>query len=157
MTTRLALPAVLLLAALGLAACSGGTGASPNPSFSASQVAPESPGTSGAPSAPVGGPVTTPEQAWAAVAASDPRFANIGPLDPDLIGQAAWYEVKPASGVGAFLVNVTVGWGDCPSGCIDQHTWTYAVAPDGTVTLQTETGAEPPPDAFPESGGVDAY
>ena len=67
----------------------------------------------------------------AAVVAAEPRFAGIGPRDPDLIGQSAWYEAKPASGVGAFVVIVTVGWGDCQSGCIERHTWTYAVAPDG--------------------------
>jgi hypothetical protein len=159
MTTRRALPTILLLAALGLAACSGGAGASVDPSLTAtgSPLVPESPAGSAAPSAPAGGPVTTPEQAWAAVVAVEPRFANIGPLDPDLIGQSAWYEIEPASGVGAFIVSVTVGWGDCPAGCIDQHTWQYAVGPDGTVTLQSESGPQPPPDAFPDSGGADAY
>ena len=156
MTTRPALPAILfLLAALVVAAC-GTTGGSAAPSFSATQVVPESPGASVDPSAPVVGPVTTPGQAWAAVVATEPRFANIGPMDPELIGQSAWYEVTPASGVGAFIVSVTVGWGDCPAGCIDRHTWTYAVAPDGTVALQNESGAEPPPDAFPAAGGADA-
>jgi hypothetical protein len=150
---RRTLPAFLLLAAVGLAACTGsGGGASAAPSLEAtgSPLVPES----AAPSAD--GPVTTPEQAWAAVKASDPRFANIMPKDPDLIGQSAWYEVVPASGVGAFIVTVNVGWGDCPSGCIDQHVWTFSVAPDGTVTLQSETGDEPPPDAFPATGS-DAY
>ena len=66
-----------------------------------------------------------------------------------MIGQSSWYEVAPASGVGAFLVAVTVGWGDCPSGCIDEHTWLYAVAPDGTVTLQRESGDAVPPSAWP--------
>ena len=65
--------------------------------------------------------------------------------------------MAPASGVGAFIVSVTVGWGDCQSGCIDKHTWQYAVAPDGTVTLQSEAGPEPPSDAFPDAGGTDAY
>ena len=151
---RRAIPAVLLLAVFGLAACSGsGGGASGAPSLepTGSPLVP----ASGAPSA--GGPITTPEQAWAAVMATDPRFANIMPKDPDLIGQSAWYEVMPASGVGAFIVSVNVGWGDCPAGCIDQHTWQFSVAPDGTVTLQSEAGDEPPPDAFPAPGGTDAY
>ena len=72
------------------------------------------------------------------------------PVNPDLIGQAAWYDAKPASGVGAFVVTITVGWGDCPAGCIDRHTWTYAVAPDGTVNLLSEGGDPVPPEAFPE-------
>jgi hypothetical protein len=94
-------------------------------------------------------PITTPEGAVAAVVAQEPRFAGIGPLDPDLIGQSAWYEVTPASGVGAFLVTIRIGWGDCMAGCIEEHTWVYAVAPDGTATLQSEAGDTPPDDAWP--------
>ena len=94
-------------------------------------------------------PISTPEGAVAAVVAQEPRFAGIGPLDPVLIGQSAWYEVTPASGVGAFLVTMRVGWGDCMAGCIDEHTWVYAVAPDGTATLQSEAGDTPPDDAWP--------
>lgn len=90
----------------------------------------------------------------AAIVAAEPRFAGIGPQDPDLIGQSAWYEAKPASGVGAFVVTIQVGWGDCPSGCIERHTWTYAVAPDGTVTLLSEGGDAVPPDAMPAGGGT---
>ena len=63
----------------------------------------------------------------------------------------------PASGVGAYIVTVTVGWGDCPAGCIERHTWQYAVAPDGTVTLQAEDGGSVPPDAWPTGGGSDEY
>ena len=110
-------------------------------------------GTSVTPSVTGVGLVTTPEQAVAAVIAHEPRLSGIGPLDPDLIGQASWYEVTPASGVGAFIVGVRVGWGDCPAGCIDEHTWTYAVQPDGTVMLQAETGPPVPPDAWPSPGG----
>jgi hypothetical protein len=99
-------------------------------------------------------PVTTAEEAVAAVLAQEPRLAGIGPRDPELIGQSAWYEVMPASGVGAFLVTVRVGWGDCPAGCIDEHSWTYAVLPDGTVDLQSEGGPEVPADAWPMPGGA---
>lgn len=110
---------------------------------------------SGGPSAPgqTTRPVTTPEEAVAAVLAHEPRLTGIGPLDPELIGQASWYEVAPASGVGAFIVQVRVGWGDCPAGCIDEHTWTFAVQPDGTVVTQAETGPPVPPDAWPSPGG----
>ncbi len=88
----------------------------------------------------------------AAIVAVEPRFAGIGPQNPDLIGQSAWYEAKPASGVGAFVVTIQVGWGDCPSGCIERHTWTYAVAPDGTVTLLSENGDAVPTDTLPVPG-----
>jgi hypothetical protein len=100
------------------------------------------------------GSVTTPEEAVAAVIALDPRLTGIGPLDPDLIGQASWYEVTPASGVGAFLVTVRIGWGDCPAGCINEHRWVYAVQPDGTVVTQSEDGPPVPADAWPSPGGA---
>ena len=96
-----------------------------------------------------GAPVVTEAQAVARVVAQDPRFASFGPRDPDLIGQSSWYEVAPASGVGAFIVRMYLGWGDCPAGCIDDHTWTYAVGPDGAVTLVSESGSPVPPDAWP--------
>jgi hypothetical protein len=45
-----------------------------------------------------------------------------------------------------------IGWGDCPAGCIDEHSWVYAVAPDGSVKLQSQGGSEVPPDAWPSPG-----
>jgi hypothetical protein len=130
--------AILMIIALVVAGCAGGSGSDPGSS--------DSPGATQ-------DPITTPEQAVAAVIAAEPRLTGIGPLDPDLIGQSSWVEVAPASGVGAFLVNVRVGWGDCPAGCISEHTWVYAVAPDGTVTLQSEGGEPVPDDAWPSPGG----
>jgi hypothetical protein len=138
------LASLLLAIVMSAAACSG-------PSGPSGQVAPSGSGASPAPS--VGGPVTTPEDAVARVVALEPRFAGISKRDPEMIGQANWYEVAPASGVGAFIVTIRVGWGDCPSGCIEEHTWVYAVAPDGTVTLQTEEGDAVPADALPGAGG----
>ncbi|MCJ7753008.1 MAG: hypothetical protein MUP13_00445, partial [Thermoanaerobaculales bacterium] len=112
-------------------------------------------GTAGLPSpTPIGGTVDTPEEAIAAVVATEPRFTGITPQDPGMIGQSAWYEVVPASGVGAYLVHVQVGWGDCPAGCINRHTWTYAVLPDGTVNLQSEAGDPVPADAWPQPIGT---
>jgi hypothetical protein len=101
----------------------------------------------------VGGPVRSEEDAVARVVELEPRFVGITKRDPDMIGQASWYEVAPASGVGAFAVRIRVGWGDCPSGCIDEHQWIYAVAPDGSVSLLSESGTDVPPDAWPGSGG----
>jgi hypothetical protein len=132
---------VLVVAAvLTLAAC--GAGASPSGSVAPSVL-------------PAGGLVTTEADAVARVIAYEPRFTGIRPRDPGMIGQSSWYEVAPASGVGAFIVSVRVGWGDCPAGCIDEHTWVFSVTPDGTVTLQSEGGAEVPPAAFPSPGGGD--
>jgi Carboxypeptidase regulatory-like domain len=105
-------------------------------------------GSSGGPSpSPV--MVTTPEAAVARVVDHEPRLAGIGPQNPDAIGQASWYEVTPASGVGAFVVQVRIGWGDCPAGCMDEHRWTYGVAPDGTVRVVAESGPPVPDDAWP--------
>ena len=123
MTRRL--PITLLAAALLvlLAACGGAGDADPSTPTPTPSV----------------GPVTTPEAAVAAVIAHEPRLSGIGPLDLELIGQSSWYEVMPASGVGAFLVSVRVGWGDCPAGCIDEHSWVYAVGPDGRLAVGRRT------------------
>jgi carboxypeptidase family protein len=130
MTARIA---HLLLVAVLLAGCAAGATA-PTPT-----AAPPSPA----------GPVVTGADAVARVVAVEPRFTGITARDPNRIGQANWYEVMPASGVGAFIVTMRIGWGDCPAGCIDEHSWTYAVGPSGTVTLQSEAGSPVPSDAWP--------
>jgi len=79
-----------------------------------------------------------------AVLAQDPKFAGLGPLDPNLIGQSGWYEVQPAAD-GGYAVRVWIGWGDCPAGCIDHHEWMYTVSSSGAVTLLGELG-DPLPD-----------
>lgn len=134
MTTRL-LPLPMLMVAFLVAACGWNPAGSTTP-------------TTGPPV-----PVTTPEGAVAAVIAREPRLTGITLLDPDLIGQGTFYEVAAASGVGAFVVKVSVGWGDCPAGCINRHDWLYAVQPDGTVVLQSEGGDPVPADAWPSPGG----
>lgn len=93
----------------------------------------------------------TPEQAVRLVLASDSRFRNIGPYDPNLIGQAAWYDVKTVGDY--FEVVVRIGWGDCPAGCIDEHRWTYQVTRNGVVSLVRETGPSVPPGVIGEIGG----
>ncbi len=100
---------------------------------------------------PSRGPVTTLAEAWAAVLAFEPRFSSITAKDPNLIGQSAWFDVQPASGVGAFVVMVQIGWGDCPAGCIDRHTWTLAVAPDGAVSVISDEGPVVPVEQLPAS------
>lgn len=110
-------------------------------------------GTSADPTAPPIN-VTTPDQAVARVMASEPRFADIKPFDTGLVGQASWYTVEPASGVGAFVVTVRVGWGDCQAGCIDEHSWVFAVGPDGAVSVVSEAGPTVPPDVMPDPIGA---
>ncbi len=92
-------------------------------------------------------PAATPisaEEAMALVLAQDPRFAGIEPRDPDLLGQAAWSEVTETEE--GWEVVIRIGWGDCPAGCISEHTWTYTVSPMGEVTLADESGAPLPTD-----------
>lgn len=134
---------IALVAVMALVAACGGAASSP--------AASPSPSASGA---PIGGTVDTPEEALAAVIAKEPRFAGIGPYQADLIGQSAWYKVTPASGVGAFVVEIRLGWGDCQAGCIDEHSWLFAVLPDGTVNLQSETGSPVPPEEWPTPVGA---
>jgi hypothetical protein len=67
------------------------------------------------------------------------------------LGQTAWWEATPKDApkppVG-WSVTFTVDWGDCPSGCIDKHTWTYDLGVDGTVTFVSETGPALPPEVM---------
>ena len=92
-------------------------------------------------------PAATPisaDEAVTVVLAQDPMFAGIEPRNPDLIGQAAWSEVTETDE--GWEVVIRIGWGDCPAGCISEHTWTYAVSPTGEVTLEEESGAPLPTD-----------
>ena len=98
--------------------------------------------------------MTTPDQAIARVVAAEPRLTGIAPFDTGLIGQSSWYTVQPASGVGAFIVTVQVGWGDCEAGCINEHTWVVAVTPDGRTDVVKETGPAVPADAWPSPVGA---
>jgi hypothetical protein len=85
------------------------------------------------------------EEAVAAVLAQDPMFTGIESRDPDLIGQASWSEASATDD--GWEVVIRIGWGDCPAGCISEHTWTYAVSPTGDVTLAEESGAPLPTDS----------
>ena len=131
--------ALALVSALLVAGCAGGPASSPAPD----------PSSEPSPAPSAGGPVRTEADAVARVVEHEPRFAGIRARDAGVVGQAAWYDVAAASGVGAYIVTMRVGWGDCPSGCIEEHTWTYAVLPDGEVKLQSEGGSTVPPDAWP--------
>ena len=92
--------------------------------------------------------VATPEEAAALVIASDPRFAGTIKLSPDNIGASRWWEAA-ALADGGFQIMLTIGWGDCPSGCIDRHSWVYRVTADGLVTLESETGDPMPAGSLP--------
>lgn len=82
-----------------------------------------------------------------AVLAQDARFEGIAARDPDLIGQASWYEATADDG--GWLVKIRIGWGDCEAGCISERVWNYRVDAAGGVTLLEERG-----DAWPGASGV---
>lgn len=135
--------AIVLL--IVLAACSS----------AASSVAP-SPPASGSPGSPLPSvapqatSITTPEAAASIVLASDPRFAGIGPQDPNAIGQCCSWLVTPAGD--GFAVTIEVGWGDCPAGCINRHHWFFTVTRSGSIHLDREDGL-PVPAGVPGSSG----
>ncbi len=129
------LQAAVLLSLL-IGACTAGAG---NPS-----------GGSGAGSA-APPPILYAQDAAAAVAAVNPLLSGIGPKDPNMIGQANWWEATPGEAAKppvTWTIIYRIGWGDCQAGCIDQHVWTYQVDPDGTVTLLSESGSPLPSDVL---------
>jgi hypothetical protein len=142
---RLGATAVLSTLVVLIGACSSSVTPAPAPTSS------PAPSISSGPSvAPTSTSITTPDAAAAVVIASDARFAGLGPEDPNLIGQCCFYTAtRTADG---FAVTIEIGWGDCPAGCIDRHSWSYNVAPDGTVRLVSEKG---PPVPARVSGGGD--
>jgi hypothetical protein len=60
-------------------------------------------------------------------------------LTPDIIGASKWWEATAVAG-GGYRVTITIGWGDCPSGCINEHVWDFEVSAAGQVTLLGESG-----------------
>ncbi len=131
--------------AIGLTACSSVGSASPTSSL----PAPTPTSALAAPTpTPIAVDVATPEDAAALVIALDPRFAGTIKLTPDLIGASQWWESEPLLG-GGFRIALTIGWGDCPAGCINRHTWTHRVTADGQVTLESETGDALPAGTLP--------
>jgi hypothetical protein len=144
---KLAAVATIALA-LALAAAACASPATPSPAGSVAPSAPSSVPPSVAPS--TAGPIATAEAAAAAVVASDPRFAAVSPRNPDLIGQCCFSTVTATDS--GWQVDIEIGWGDCPAGCIDNHQWTYAVARDGTIELLAEAG--PPVPTNPGAGGA---
>jgi hypothetical protein len=96
---------------------------------------------------PIAPPVSTPAEAAALVIATDSRFAGTMPLTPDVIGASQWWIATPRAD-GGYTIELTIGWGDCPAGCIDRHVWTFEVDEQGAVELISETG-DPVPSPLP--------
>lgn len=139
----------VLLVLVGLLATACSSNATPLPSASAPPSVAPSIGPSVAPSPTA---ITTVEEAAAAVLATDPRFQGLKPQDPNLIGACCFYMATETPT--GYAVTIEIGWGDCPSGCIDRHHWFYSVTPGGAVHLDREDGPDLPP-GVPGSGGGD--
>ena len=153
---------ILVLSAAALVGCAAsprpGATAS-NPASTASPItAPPTIGPAPTPSQPPSSSmaatveVVSPAQAAALVFASNPLFTSIQPPTSDLLGASTSYTATE-SGPG-YAVGVTIGTGDCTSGCIDQHTWTYSVGRDGSVELLDEQGPPVPPLPTPGEGNA---
>jgi Carboxypeptidase regulatory-like domain len=128
-TTTAAAILVLMVLAGCVPALTPGPTASPSAGPSAS-------------AAPSPSAIASPEAAAALVVASDSRFSGIGPKDPNVIGACCFWEASAAPG--GYQVRIEIGWGDCPSGCIDRHDWTFSVSTAGAITLVSEQGPPVP-------------
>jgi hypothetical protein len=126
--------ALLVVLATAVAACGGAAAPSPSP---APTVRPTP--------TPIAAPVTTPAEAAAVVIATNEIFEGAMALTPDVIGASKWWIATPLAG-GGYTIELTVGWGDCPAGCIERHVWTFEVAANGAVRLVSESGDELPTD-----------
>jgi hypothetical protein len=141
MNARIALPLLAVVAILA-GACGAAVGSAP-PNGASPDGA--SPAPTPTPIAPL---IASPDEAAALVIAADPRFAGTIKLTPEVIGLSRWWESKPLEG-GGFRIQLTIGWGDCPAGCINRHTWTYDVSAHGDVTFVEEAGDLIPPAGVP--------
>ena len=94
---------------------------------------------------PIVVPVSSAADAAALVIATDPRFAGAIQLTPDLIGGSKYWKAEQLPG-GGYRIELTLGWGDCPAGCIERHVWTFDVDANGGVKLISETGDPVPSD-----------
>ena len=148
MKTPLGLPVLAFLTVLVVAACTdAGRSGSSAPTSTAPAGTPTP--TLEAPSpTPIAVDVASPADAAALVIATDPRFEGAIALTPDVIGASKWWQATPLA-EGAYRVTMTLGWGDCPSGCISTHMWAFRVTADGQVTLLEEAGDPVPEGDLP--------
>lgn len=119
-----------------LAACGAGAAPTPTP---ASTVEPTP--------TPIIVRVSSPGDAAALVIATNPLFTGTAELRPDVIGASKYWKAEALPN-GGYRIELTIGWGDCPSGCIERHVWTFDVDATGGVKLVGETG-DPVPSGVP--------
>jgi hypothetical protein len=147
MSSNLRRSAAFLPALLLVAACTGAT-ASTSPSQAAATPSAQVSSSAAASEAPSGEAPSTPEEAAALVIAANQDFLGFEARNADMIGQCCWWEVTETSD--GYRVLVHAGWGDCPSGCINNHEWVYTVSTAGEVALLEESGDPVPAGGIPE-------
>ena len=151
MKPRIGLPLVLALSLVFAACSAGGAGVSPAATGTSAPAAATDPPSSPSPRptpTPIAAEVNSAADAAALVIAKDPRFTGATELSSDMIGASRYWQATVLDG-GAYEIALTLGWGDCPSGCIEQHTWVYRVTADGQVSLLEESGDPVPEGSFP--------
>jgi Carboxypeptidase regulatory-like domain len=107
-------------------------------------------GTPSGPPTPAPTTISSVDEAAARVMEVHPELAGIAQKDPTIIGGCCFWEGSETGD--GYTVRFEVGWGDCMSGCIDRHSWTFAVSADGAVTLLDEQGSSPVPSGVPGAG-----
>jgi hypothetical protein len=132
---RLALLAAVLLGGT-LVACAAASAPSPS-SVPTSRPSPT----------PIAVIVASPADAAALVIATNPLFVGAAERKPDVIGASKYWKAEPLAS-GGYRIELTIGWGDCPAGCIERHVWTYDVDASGGLTQVSETG-DPIPSELP--------
>jgi hypothetical protein len=93
---------------------------------------------------PAGSSITAAD-ALGLVRAEDPLFTGVTAHDPEAIGQGAWFEQTETDE--GWEIVIRIGWGDCPSGCISEHRWSYAVSAAGEVAIIAQSGTPLPTDS----------
>lgn len=95
-----------------------------------------------------GRPLFIPAVAKEMAAAAGVRYAE--PNAP--IGTST--EIRALREADAVVLEYTLGWGDCPAGCVKAHSWRYRVYDDGRVEFVSSTGPPPPsPESLPATSG----
>jgi len=80
--------------------------------------------------------INTQDAAVAAIKKNYPEVANINPKGANLIG--ATTDIKVVSRQDTWQIVFWEGWGDCPSGCINQRYHYFTVERNGRVNKIAE-------------------
>ena len=91
------------------------------------------------------GPITgIPDDATAIVFASDDGVvAAIDGSGEKVVAAGDGNDIRALRGA-PILLDYSVGYGDCPAGCIARRTYHFAVHADGTVEYLGASGSPPP-------------